>query len=301
MAAGIISARLAVAASGVGVGFAESLRTLTSARQAATGGVAIEDPWRSGSLLEATTVLLEPGDVRWGGLAYQSGFGEGVRLGAEGFIFGSAGSARSTENPDGTFGGEGGTASELQGGGRVAAIVEMARGEGWTVAGTGRLTGMIQRLPDERHGGLGLEAGAQARYALYEGAVLTAWGLAGPVGQGAGRGFADEVLAGAGVLAQRTTGLLGGAEGFGFGAEGAYLPKGLGQAGLGAVYWFGKPNGAGSTLFLRAGLRLAGEARRGSSRVAASGGFGGPAVGGDFSLTTPLFPSASWATITTPP
>ena len=56
----IIALAIAPCAAGraadVGRDFGESLGVLSSARQVGTGGVALEDPWRQGSLVEATTI-----------------------------------------------------------------------------------------------------------------------------------------------------------------------------------------------------------------------------------------------------
>ena len=57
---------------GPGEGWGESMLAMASPRQSGSGGVALEDPWRQGGLLEAYTVLLEPG-LRWIGVGGQAG------------------------------------------------------------------------------------------------------------------------------------------------------------------------------------------------------------------------------------
>jgi hypothetical protein len=49
--------------------------------------------------------------------------------------------------------------------------------------------------------------------------------------------------------------VLPGAEGYGVGVEGDYLGEQLLHGGVGGVYWFGRPNDAGVTVFVRLGMR----------------------------------------------
>jgi len=245
-------------AANVGGTFGESMLVMTSARQAGTGGVALEDPWRQGSLVEANTILLTSG-LRWFGLGYQGGLGQAMRIGGEALAFSTPGSARTLENGDGTYGGRQGTVSAMEWGGRLLGQLSILDTGDWKVAALGRVNGLFQQLPDSTNSGFALEAGAQGQKSLGTGRYLTTWALAGPLGEGAGHGFAAQVTAGAGLLAGYPSGMTGGAEGYALGAEGQWLVEGLAHGGIGGLYWFGRPNEQGVTFFLRGGVRYAAE------------------------------------------
>lgn len=244
-------------AANVGVGFGERLMSLTSARQAGTGGVSLEDNWRRGDLLETGTVLLPPG-LRWYGIGYQGGVGSTLRLGIEGFGFSAPSITRTTENPDGTYGRTEGTVDALEWGGRAVGQLTLLEAGDWLVGGLGRLSGLMEQSQGlRRTGGLGLELGGQARYALKPGRALIFWGLAGPLGRSAQRLFAYQVTLGTGLLAGLPIGVLGGPEGYAIGADAQFLGEGLFDSGIGGVYWFGRIDQPGFTFFLRAGARCA--------------------------------------------
>ncbi len=95
------ASRLALAAN-VGAGFGESQLALVSARQAGTGGIALEDPWRQGSLVETATMLYVPGP-RWVGLAGQGGVGPWLRVGFEGSLVEGPSAPRTLEYADGSL------------------------------------------------------------------------------------------------------------------------------------------------------------------------------------------------------
>jgi len=255
LAALLFSLRGAEAAN-VGSGFGESVLVLTSARQAGSGGIALEDPWRRGSIIEANSVLLTSG-LQWFGGGYQGGLGSTLRLGGEVFVFSPPASVRTFENSDGTFGGNQGTVSAPEWGGRLLGQFSILNTGGWKVAALGRVSGLIQQLPDSSNSGFAIEAGGQGQLGLGGGRFLTTWALAGPLGRGAGLGYAGQVTGGAGLMAVVPKGLLGGAEGYAIGAEGQWLTEGLMHGGVGGLYWFGKLNAPGATFFLRAGLRYA--------------------------------------------
>jgi len=238
----------------VGAGFGESISILTSARQAGTGGLALEDPWRQGSLLETSTIIMNPG-LAWMGLGYQGGLGEIVRLGGECFLFNAAGVPRTTENSDGTYRGEQGTASAREWGGRAVAQVMVIDAGSSRLAAIGRMTGVVQDLPDSDCSGAAAELGAQLRHSLGLSRALTVWGLAGPLGRGGGRTYTGQFLGGGGLVNVYPRGLFGGPEGYSAGAEGQFLREGLVHAGMGGVYWFGYPGATGFTLYIRAGFR----------------------------------------------
>ena len=239
-------------AADVGGGFGESIRVLTSARQAGSGGVALEDPWRQGSLVEANSVLLSSG-LRWFGIGYQGGLGPVLRIGGEGFFFSTPEVTRTLENTDGSYGGQKGTVGASEYGGRILGQLSVLDSGGWKSAALCRVSALIQRLPDSSNAGYAVEAGGQAQGPLGGTSALTAWALAGPLGRGAGHGFAGQVNGGIGMISAYSRGLLKGAEGSAIGAEGRWLTEGLMQGGLGGLYWFGRPNAPGMTLYLRAG------------------------------------------------
>jgi len=239
----------------VGVGYGESLLVLTSARQAGTGGLALEDPWRQGTMVEANSVLYASG-LKWVGVGGQGGMGNALRLGGEAFVFQGPSEARTVEFSDGSYGGQSGNASAQEWGGRLEAQWTGLSSGPWRVAALGRASGVWQKLPDAAHMGGALEAGAQAQRVLGTGQAVTAWALAGPLGGGAGYLAAWRVVAGVGWLEKLADGFfLSGPEGYGVGSEGAFLGEGLGQGGAGALYWFGDPSTEGVTLFIRAGMR----------------------------------------------
>ena len=242
--------------SSAGEGYGESLLALTSARQAGSGGVALEDPWRQGQLVEATTALVSSG-LQWWGLSVQGGAGPRLRLRFDGYAFTPTDVTGTKETADGSFGGSGGLVGMSEWGANVTAQLTVVEAGPWRVAALGRAIGLVQRLPDERSSGVAMEVGVQAQNVLGSGRALTGWLLAGPVGQGAGRGFAGHVVAGVGLLTQVNAGLLGGAEGYALGVEGEALTEGLLHGGLGGVYWLGRPGQAGKTFFLRGGVRSA--------------------------------------------
>jgi hypothetical protein len=257
-------------AADIGSGFGEEALVLTPARQAGSGGIALEDPWRQGSLMEASTVVFTSG-MRWLGFGHQGGVGSFLRVGGEAFMFTTPKMTRTTENPDGAYAGEGESVGVAEYGGRVTGQLSVLDKAGWRVAALGRINGLYQQLPDSRNSGLAMEVGGQAQKLLGTGRYLTAWALVGPLGRGAARGFAGQVTGGVGVLVERSSGILGGSEGFGIGGEGQWLTDGLMHGGAGAMYWFGRPNEPGFTLFIRAGMRYA---DRSAEEIQPRGGIG---------------------------
>jgi len=256
----IIALALAPCAAGraadVGRDFGESLSVLASARQVGTGGVALEDPWRQGSLVEATTIVLTSG-MQWVGFGTQGGAGPALRLAFDGFSFTPSSFTRTIQLPDGGYGGEGGSVGASEWGARITALYTLLDGPPLKVAAIGRTFGIVQRLPDASHVGIAAEAGAQARWAVGVDRALTGWILGGPLGEGAGRPFASQATFGAGYLAQVDHGLVGGPGGYGTGMEGQYLSSGLPQVGLGFLTWVGRPGMTDLTFSLRLGLRYA--------------------------------------------
>jgi hypothetical protein len=242
-------------AADIGTGFGESLAVLTSARQAGTGGLALEDPWRRGVIFEATTIVMAAGP-RWVGLAGQSGLGPSLRLTAEGFLFQTPVIGRTTEHSDGSYGGESGTAQSREWGGRVTGQVDLWETSGWRFAVLGCGSGLVQRLPDRTASGGALEVGGQAQRGLGGNRYLTAWTLVGPLGVGGGRSYAWQGVIGTALQERLAKGLMvSGPAGYSVGLEGEVLREQLIHGGAGALYWFGDPQRVGPTLFLRAGAR----------------------------------------------
>lgn len=237
-----------------GEGYGQSLRPLVSARQAASGGIALEDPWRRGSFVEMNSVLLTSG-VRWYGAGYQGGFGRKFRLGGEAFVFTVPNIPRTTENSDGSFGGRQGTIDVVESGGRFLSQLTILDGSVWKAAVLGRVSGLVQQLPSSRNTGMAIEVGTQVRRTIGNGRALTGWCLLGPIGRGAQLGFSGQTTCGVGLLSSYRTGFLGRAEGFGVGVEGQYLHEGRLHGGLGGLYWFGRPDQVGVTFYLRTGIR----------------------------------------------
>jgi hypothetical protein len=259
---GVFLALLGMLASGVargtgpGEGFGEEMLMLSTAREAGSGGVAIEDPWRQGTFLEVGSIMLSSG-LRWIGIGAQGGAGPGFRLAMDGFGFSPSGITGTREGADGTWDGEVGSVEASSWGARLLAQWTVRDDESWQVAVFGRASGLVQRLPQVQNTGVGAEAGAQARRITGGGSAMTMWVRAGPLGSGARRMMAGRVTAGVGWLTQGQNGLLGGAEGFGIGGEGAIETSVLAQAGAGATWWIGRLAGPGQTFFVRAGARYA--------------------------------------------
>ncbi len=254
-AAALVAARPAGSAD-VGGGFGERFGSLMSARQAGSGGIALEDPWRRGDLVDVSTILLEPG-LRWIGFGYQFGSQSLFRVMTEGFYFGAPRPARMTELADGSFGGQAGSVAFNEYGGRILGQGIVLRRGGWTVAGLARVSLMVQQVDAGRSSGQAVEVGGQGSRSIGKGTVLTLWSLTGPMGRGASRSFAYHVVGGGGLLRQTPHGLWESAEGWALGTELEWLGEGLLHGGLGAVYWFGNMSESGTTVLLRAGLRSA--------------------------------------------
>lgn len=256
-----IAAALAAAAgrgeaSGVGEGFGERFASLMSARQAGSGGVALEDPWRGGDLVDVTSVVLEP-DLRWVGFGYQFGGGSLLRVMTEGFYFGAPGSPMTKENPDGSYAGRSGDVDFRELGCRILGQGLLLQQGGWTIGGLARGSFLVQQFERTRDTGQAVEVGGQASRGVGGRRLLTLWSLVGPLGRGDSRAFAYHVVAGAGLLARLSRGLLGSPGGWAVGCEGEWLAEGLMHGGLGAVYWFGDLSSPGVSLTLRSGVRSA--------------------------------------------
>jgi len=237
-----------------GAGFGQTLRPLFSARQAGTGDIALEDMWRNGALIEANTVLLDQG-LKWMGLGAEAGVGSIFRANAELFSFSSSDVTKTYEKSDGTYGGTNGTEKVDETGGRVTGKLEVWKSDKWTIKAVGRMNGLFQSLPGMKTSGYAMEAGAQGEYRMGTESSLLAWGLGGPLGRGAQRGFANQWTVGSGIYGTRPKGWLADAEGYGAGFEASFLGEGLFNGNLGAVYWFGRPDVEGGTWFIRGGTR----------------------------------------------
>ena len=88
---------------------------------------------------------------------------------------------------------------------------------------------------------------------------------AGPFGGGASRLVPWGTSAGLSLNQQREEGMLGGPEGTSLGLEAGFLGEGLADGGVGVLYWFGRPDAPGTTLFLRGGARSTGRSVEGTT------------------------------------
>jgi len=239
-------------AADVGSGFGERLWTLTSAREAGSGGIALEDPWRQGMSVDTSNISLGTG-LNWYGLGFEGGTGEMVRVGMEGFLFSAPGITQTRENADGTWASDGEKVGESEWGGRMVGQLMLAEGYGWKLAGLARVSGLVQNLPSGSISGAALEAGGQAQQPLGGGRALTAWVLSGPLGYGGNVMFTRQIQLGGEVLGVISEGLTGKEEGYAVGVDGRLLGEGLFVGGLGFVYWFGNHSREGLTYSLRGG------------------------------------------------
>ncbi len=253
---GVAVPRMSLAAD-VGSGFGESALVMTSARQAGTGGVAVEDPWRQGRILEASTVVYSPG-ARWYGIAAQGGLGPVLRLGLEGYLFQGPLIDRTSELSDGSWGGVTGTLRPQEYGGRLTAQWSVVSIASWRLAAVGRVIGLVQPVSTGSNLGGAAEIGGQAQWLSSGAGAASAWALGGPLGVGAGRTAAWRVILGGGwVQPMRTGPLTGAPEGFAVGVETEYLGEALVHGGAGGVYWRGDLEARGAACFLRLGARAA--------------------------------------------
>jgi len=242
-----------VFAANSGNGFAESIRPLQSARQAGSGSLTLAGLSNEGTVLEANTLLLEPG-LRWYGLGVQTGMGNMVRILAEAFMFRPE-ITRTVENSDGSFGGEAGAVDFQEWGARVLGRMLVWKNRSRQIAVLGRVTSWVQDLSGFRNVPFTIETGVQVVQRVGTATNLLAYGLLGPLGRGASRWHVNQGTVGAGFVTYRAKGLFGKENGFGLGLELQSVGEGLLHAGLGGVYWFGHSVGAGSTFFIRAGAR----------------------------------------------
>lgn len=255
-AAAVLLATGESGASRIGESFGATLSPLISARQAGTGGVALEDPWRQGTLLDASVIELEAG-VRWFGLRHQGGLGSGLRALGELYRFEARDLPRTLELADGTYGGEQGSFDATETGGRATLQATVLKAGSHRVAALGRISGIVQSIPGARHAGLGAEAGVQSLSSIDRRSALAAWAYLGPVGRGARHAMAGELTVGGELLSVKKRGVVAEREGFGAGGELRLLREGPLHGSLATVYWFGRPSEPGMTLFLRGGLKIA--------------------------------------------
>lgn len=239
-------------ASNAGTGFGERLWTMTSAREAGSGGIALEDPWRQGVSIDTSNISLGSG-LNWYGVGFEGGSGELVRVGMDGFLFSAPGITRTRETAEGTWAGDGEKVSESEWGGRMIGQLMVAEGYGWKLAGLARVSGLVQNLPSGSISGVAIEAGGQAQQPLGGGRALTAWVLSGPLGYGGNVLFTRQLQVGGEIMGTISEGLTGKAEGYAVGVDGRLLGEGLYVGGLGFVYWFGNHAREGLTYSVRGG------------------------------------------------
>ncbi len=243
-------------AKNIGTGFGETLWTLVTARQAGTGGLSLEDPWRRERILELSSIVLDSG-LRWYEIGYQGGLTKALRVGGEVFVFSAPGIEATSEWPDGTYAGSNGEVDVQEYGGRVIAQLSLFNVRGWRIALTGRGSGVLQVFPDGSEAGTGLEIGAQGQIRPARTKAIMAWAWYGPLGSGAGRRFTNQGTLGCSYLSVQPESFSGYGTGYAAGAEARVLGEGLFHASLGGVFWVGKPAARGVTYFLRAGVQEA--------------------------------------------
>jgi len=243
-------------AANVGRGFGETLWALATARQAGTGGLALEDPWRRDRLIEVSTIVLESG-LRWYEVGYQGGVTRNLRVGGEAFIFSAPGIEQTYELSDGSYGGSRGEFDMREYGGRTVGQLTVLNVRGWRVAAIGRMSGVLQEFPEALYGGVGVDIGAQGQLRPDANTAYMAWGWLGPVGRGAGRWFTNQVTTGVSYLSIRPRALAGHSIGYAVGLELRMLGEGLFHSSLGALSWIGRPTEQGVTYFGRVGVREA--------------------------------------------
>jgi hypothetical protein len=249
----LLSAGLAWGAADVGTGFGERLWTLTSAREAGSGGIALEDPWRQGVSVDASNISLGSG-LQWYGIGVEGGAGDMLRLGIEGFLFSAPGIMETRETEEGTWDKDVGKVDATEWGGRMVGQMMVAERHGWKLAGLARVSGLIQNLPNENISGGAIEVGGQGQTPLGIDRYLTAWVLTGPVGYGGNELFTRQVQLGGEIMGALHGGLTGREEGYAVGVDGRLLGEGLFTGGLGLVYWFGNHAREGRTYSLRGGM-----------------------------------------------
>lgn len=237
-------------------GFGRALRPLMPARQAGTGGVAIENWQEEGTVIEAGSILLEPG-LRWFGGELRSGIGESVRFGGEIFCLSAPDITITAEKSNGSYRGEQGSIDYSELGGRLDMQFKLVSLGAWQAGCLGRASTLTQKLPSGNQNGIAFEPGVMALNDLGDGRSLVAWGLSGPFGKSSESSFSGQYTLGASYGVGDYRGVLGGPEAYSVGAEGQLLSEGLWQGGLGGVYRFGKTDGGGMALLMRLGMRYA--------------------------------------------
>ncbi len=243
-------------AANIGQGFGETLWVLVTARQAGTGGLALEDPWRQDRIIEVSSIVLESG-LRWFEVGYQGGITRALRVGGELFTFSAPGIEQTTELSDGSYSGSSGAFDMREYGGRAVGQFTVLNSKGWRVAAIGRVSGILQDFPDIVYGGVGADVGAQGQLRPTSNTAVLLWGWLGPIGRGAGRGFTSQATMGASYVYIRPQGMAGRSVGCAVGLELRALRERLFHSSLGTVVWMGNPTDRGVTWFGRVGVKEA--------------------------------------------
>ena len=247
-----LAGRPALGAVDSGSGFGERLWNLTSAREAGSGGIALEDPWRQGVSVDTSNISLGSG-LNWYGVGFEGGAGNMVRFGMEGLLFSAPGIMETRETEDGTWAEDVGKINTSEWGGRMVGQLMLAEGYGWKFAGLARVSALMQNLPNENVSGAAIEAGGQGQTPLGGGRALTAWVLTGPLGYGGDVMFTRQLQIGGEILGVLPAGLTGKEEGYALGVDTRMLGEGILTGGFGFVYWFGNHSREGMTFTLRGG------------------------------------------------
>jgi len=251
--AGVLLAARAHGASGAGEDIGQTIRPVVTARQAATGGLDVEDRWVTEGLLEGGTILTPLG-LRWYRAGGQVQILGGVRLGGEIFGFSSGDIVQTLDDEYGQYAGEGGTVSASENGGRLTTRFSLSDGAAWSVSADARVVGLVRRVPDRSETGLAGDVGATITSRGGGDGGTSFWVMVGPIGKAGESMFAGQVTGGVSMTQDLHGNRDGGFAGYAGGIEAEALGEGLFQAGVGAACWFKAPESP-RWFFLRAGAR----------------------------------------------
>lgn len=227
-----------------------------SARQAATGGLPLEEYDDSGVQLEIDRSSLGLG-IQWVGARFTGDVRDGFRVGLEGMAMLVQAEGQTTEMPDGTYGGEIGeiSANELGWGIFVQHQMRFSDSRTRFVARV-TMQGISQNVAGSKDSGFGGRGAMFGVISLTERMNGLGWVIAGPLGTGRELPFAFTARVGAGIELLRGFGLVK-REGLRVGLEGERLSEGLTQGGMGVLYGLEvfQDRGSSIRLLLRAGVR----------------------------------------------
>jgi hypothetical protein len=236
------------------VGSGRSLRPLVPVQQAGTGGIDLESRQVTGTMITGESIFFDPG-LRWLGAGINCGLGEAARFRGEVFNLTTSDIRKTTEDSNGLYEGESGSAEYGEMGVRAELEFRLWAGNTWQAGLLGRVSSLTQRLPGGKSGMVAFEPGVIFGYQFGEGRSVQAWGLLGPFGNGMRDTYTGQFVFGSAYESAGKQLFAGGNEGFSVGVEGQAVDGSIWQAGLGGVLWIQPAGGRGMKYFLRAGLR----------------------------------------------